>query len=84
MFDFKKKIYCGMSPIDALNEIIEKDPGIKNFDLSLYFANEFPNVSGEAIQAIWYWERPGKRKGINSDGLNEILIYYLKEAGYII
>ncbi|WP_141243618.1 hypothetical protein [Pseudomonas indica] len=84
MLNFKEIICGGGMPVDAFNGLIDDDQNISNSDLARIFADEFPGVSGEAVQAIWHWQRPGKRPGIDDDTLNKILLGLLKDAGYLI
>jgi hypothetical protein len=82
MNDLKNIICNGLKPTEAFNQLIESNPEITNSELALLFENEFPEVSSEAVQVIWHWQRPGKKPGIDDNRLNENLVHLLKEAGY--
>jgi hypothetical protein len=82
MNDLKNIICNGLKPTEAFKQLIESNPEITNSELALLFENEFPEVSSEAVQVIWHWQRPGKKPGIDDNRLNENLVHLLKEAGY--
>ncbi|WP_143071600.1 hypothetical protein [Pseudomonas sp. NFACC39-1] len=79
----KELIEDGMLPVQALKSLVVQKPSISNLDLAIFFTDEFPDVSGEARQVIWRWERPGKRQGIDDDKLNYLLLQLLVDASYI-
>ena len=82
MNDLKNIICNGLKPTEAFNQLIESNPEITNSELAHLFEDEFPEVSSEAVQVIWHWQRPGKKPGIDDNSLNENLVHLLKEAGY--
>lgn len=58
-------IVRGERPSDVFRRLIERETGLENRELATRFAEYFENVSGEAVQAIWHWERPGGRAGLS-------------------
>ena len=81
-----ERIKSGANPTAIFREIFSNNPGLSNYELARMFSANFDRISGEAIQAIWYWKsgrRGEKGRGCNDDELNAILIEKLQEAGYL-
>jgi predicted house-cleaning NTP pyrophosphatase (Maf/HAM1 superfamily) len=81
-----ERIKTGANPTELFREIFSKNPELSNYDLAEMFRADFEKISGEAIQAIWYWRsgRGGQKGGgYNDDQLNLFLIEKLQESGYL-
>jgi hypothetical protein len=82
-----ERINNGTTPTEIFREILASDPELNNYELARIFSANFERISGEAIQAIWYWNsgrRGGRMGGHDDDELDAILMEKLQEAGYYI
>lgn len=74
----------GVKPTVLFKQLIAADPSLTNSELASRFVEFFENIDSEARQVIWYWERPGGRKGLKDDEVDESLEQMLRAAGYVI
>lgn len=74
----------GVKPTVLFKELVAADPGLTNSELASRFVESFDRIDSEARQVIWYWERPGGRRGLKDDYVDESLEQMLRLAGYVI
>ena len=78
-----EKLNAGAKPTDLLRSILSEHPDYRNFDLSQEFCSELtcPDIL-DAIQAIWYWNRPegGRAGGFSDDELDAILLRCIRQS----
>lgn len=77
-------ILMGKQPTDVFKKLIAEDPGLTNSELAGRFVDFFEKVNSEARQVIWYWQRPGGRKALSDNAVNDRLVCLLRDAGYVI
>lgn len=75
-------ILSGERPSAVFRRLVAADPSIGNIRLSELLREEFPNLTGEAIQLTWHWKGPGKTQGLGDDDLDALIGRLLAEAGY--
>ena len=78
-----KNILGGERPTAAFRHLIAADPAIGNIRLGELLREEFPKLSGEAMQLTWHWQGPGKTQGLSDENLDALLRRLLVDAGYL-
>lgn len=78
-----KGILKGERPTVVFRQLIAADPSIGNVRLGELLWEEFPKLSGEAVQLTWHWHGPGKTQGLSDKDLDALLGRLLVEAGYL-
>lgn len=73
----------GKKPTEVFKELVGAEPGLNNWELASRFVDSFENISGEAVEIIWHWQRLGGRPGLADDKVDAMLLKLLLEAGYI-
>ena len=80
----REEIRSGKMPSVVFKAVLALAPNMINADIADAFVGAFPGITGEAMQAIWHWERPGReRPGLSDDRLDAILLRHLKEGGFL-
>jgi hypothetical protein len=77
-------ILQGEKPTDVFKKLIAAEPRLSNWELARRFVDYFEEINSEARQAIWHWQRPGGRRGLSDDAVNESLEIMLRDAGYLV
>lgn len=67
---------------DVFKDLLLLNPEFSKNDLAAMFMDQFPEVTGEAVQAIWYWRSPKDSKGLCDAEFDSYINKYLKDAGY--
>ena len=78
-----KDILDGERPSVVFRQLIAADPAIGNVRLGELLWEEFPRLSGEAMQLTWHWQGPGKVQGLSDEDIDALLRRLLVEAGYL-
>jgi hypothetical protein len=81
-----ERIKRGAKPTEIFREMFSNNLGLSNYELGTIFHAHFKRISGEAVQAIWYWKsgRSGQKSGgYTDDQLDAFLLRMLEKAGYL-
>jgi hypothetical protein len=81
--DMLEGILDGQRPSVVFRRLIAADASLGNIQLGELLWNEFPRLSGEAMQLTWHWQGPGKTQGLSDENLDALLSRLLVEAGYV-
>jgi hypothetical protein len=53
-----------------------------NYRLAEMLADEYVDLSGEAVQLVWHWRSPKKEQGLSDENLDALLVPLFLDAGY--
>jgi hypothetical protein len=67
---------------DVFKDLLLQNSAYSKNDLAVMLMDQFPEMTGEAVQAIWYWRSPTDSKGLSDAELDSYIDKYLKDAGY--
>ncbi|QDH69920.1 hypothetical protein [Marilutibacter alkalisoli] len=76
------RILLGESPTAVFRALIAQNPALSNIDLADMLSDEFPMLTGEAMQLTWHWKAPGKSQGLSDSDLDAGLMNQFAAAGY--
>ncbi len=83
MIDFEE-ILNGVKPTEIFYRLRIVEPELDNSDLARRFVTYFDRLDGEALQTIWYWNRPPPRGGLSDVDVDSTLTKLLRDAGYTV
>lgn len=77
------EISNGMAPSQVLRAVLRSNLSMSGRDLSLIFAEQYPDAGGVAVMVIRRWHEVGHRDAISDEDLDAVLSRLLREAGYL-
>jgi hypothetical protein len=77
-----ERILLGERPTVVFRALVAKNPALSNIALAEMLSDEFPMLTGEAMQLTWHWKGPGKSQGLDDCDLDALLIKQFAAAGY--
>lgn len=78
-----KRILDGAKPSDVFKERLQDKPSLTTADLAQEFRKAFPSTGVDGMSVIWKWKMPGAKVGLKDDALDEQLLYWLRQYGYL-
>jgi hypothetical protein len=78
-----KRILEGARPSDVFKALLQDKPSLTTADLALEFRKAFPSTGVDGMSVIWKWKTPGMKIGLKDEALDEQLLYWLTQYGYL-
>ena len=78
-----KEILEGAKPSDVFKALLLDKPSLTTGELALEFRKAFPSTGVDGMSVIWKWKLPGAKVGLKDEALDEQLLYWLKQYGYL-
>jgi len=78
-----KEILEGAKPSDVFKARLIEKPTLTTGDLALEFRKAFPSTGVDGMSVIWKWKVPGAKVGLKDEALDEQLLYWLNQYGYL-
>lgn len=79
-----KSILAGQAPSQVFRQVFSSELVMDNYRLAEMLADEYVELSGEAVQLVWHWKSPAKMQGLSDENLDALLVPLFLEAGYVI
>lgn len=63
---------AGKAPSRVFRQVFASEPTVDNYRLAEILADEYVELSGEALQLVWHWRGPRKKRGLSDENLDAL------------